>query len=109
MGHAAGMTRRAPAGKACHREIEAAPEEMDRARLAEESGTELLEDAVSVHKNLQKAPYRVRVIRGVLMVLRKADRLRQFIGHLVDGDVNAELRELGHDRRIEARDRVSGE
>src|SRR5207237_805818 len=109
VGHAAGMTRRAPAGKARHREIETAPEEMYRARLAEEGGAELLEDPVDVEKNLQKASHRVRVIRGVLVVLREADRLRQFIGHLVDCDVNAELRELGYDRRIEARDRVAGE
>ena len=31
------------------------------------------------------------------------------VRHLVDGDVNAEFGEIGHDARIEARDRMSGQ
>ena len=47
MRHTAGMARRATAREARHRQIETAPEEMHRARLAEEAGAELLEDAVA--------------------------------------------------------------
>jgi len=42
------MARRAPAGEAGHSEVKAAPEEMHRARLAEEAGAELLEDPIAI-------------------------------------------------------------
>src|SRR5450759_4740606 len=107
MRYAAGMARRAAARKARHRKIEAAPEEMYRAGLAEEGGAELLEHPIGIDKNLQKSPHRAGVVRGMLAVLRKPDRLRQFVGHVVDGDVNAELREISHDRCVKARNRLS--
>src|SRR5688572_2811048 len=43
---AAGVARRLPTRKTRNREIEAAPEEVHRARLTEEAGSELLEDAI---------------------------------------------------------------
>ena len=107
--HAAGMARRAPAGEARHREIETAPEEMHRARLAEEAGAELLEDAVAVHEDLQEAPDRVGIVGGMRGVLRKPDRVRQLVRHLVDGNGNAEFGKRGDRRGMEARDRLSGE
>src|ERR1700723_1518085 len=109
MGYPARMARRTPARKAGHGEIEAAPEEMHRARFAEESGAELLEHAVDVDQDLQEAPHRVRVVGGVLAVQRKPDRLRQFTWHLIDDDINVEFCERSHHRRIEARDRLSGQ
>src|SRR5258707_15602111 len=109
MRYAARMARCAASRKTRHRQIEAAPEEVDRARFAEEAGAELLEHAVGVHKDLQEAPHRIRIVRGVRDVLREANRLRQFVRHLVDGDVNAEVRKIGYHRSIEARHRLSGE
>src|SRR6202043_3155746 len=99
--HPAGMPRRSSSRKARHRKIKTAPEEMYRAGLAEEAGAELLEHAVSVDKDLEKAPHRVRIVGGMLGVLREADRFRQLIGHLVDFDVNAEIRQRGHDGGVE--------
>src|SRR5205823_10988682 len=55
MRHAARMTRRAPAGKARHGEIEAAPEKMHRARLAKEAGPKLFEHPIGVRQYLEKA------------------------------------------------------
>jgi len=52
--HAAWMTRRAPARKARHREIETAPEEMHRARFAEKTSAELLEHAVALTRIWKK-------------------------------------------------------
>ena len=49
------MPRRAAAGKPRHREIEAAPEEMHRARLAEEAGAELLEHAIGIDQDLPES------------------------------------------------------
>src|SRR4051794_28842500 len=109
MRHATGMTRRAPAREARYREIKTAPEEMHRACLAEEAGAELFEYPVGIDKYLEKTPHRFRVVGGVLVVLRKSDRRRQFVGHLIDRDANAEFGDCGHDRCIEGRDRLSGE
>ena len=103
------MARRAPARKTGRREIEAAPEKMYRACLAEEAGAELLEHPVDIDQDLQEAPHRVWIVGRMLAVLRKPDRVRQFIGHLVDGDVNAKLGQISHHGGIEARDRLSGE
>src|SRR5512143_1946341 len=107
MRNAAGMPRRAAAGKARHREIEAAPEEVHRARLAEETGAELLEHPVGVDEDLEKAPHGIRVVGSMSIVLREPDRLRQFVGHLVDGNEDAEFREISHDSCVETRDRLS--
>src|SRR6202042_2005200 len=49
-GHAARMGRGGSSREPRHREIEAAPEEMDRARLADKSAAEELEDAVRLHE-----------------------------------------------------------
>jgi len=82
---------------------------MDRARLAQKAGAELLEHAVGVHKNLQEAPHRSRIIGGMFLVLRKPDRLRQFVRHFVDGDVDAGFPKRGHDGGVETRHRLSGQ
>src|SRR5258708_31057609 len=109
MRHAAGMARRAAAGKTRHSEIETAPEKLQRAGLAEEAGAELLEHPIGIEKNLKKAPERVRVVGGVRVILREADRLRQFVRHLVDHDVNAELGENSHNSRVKTSNRFSGQ
>ena len=64
---------------------------MHRARLAEEAGAELLEHAVGIDKDLQEAPHRIRVVGGVPVSCENRIGVRQFVRHLVDGDVNAEF------------------
>src|SRR6266403_9560 len=109
MRYAAGMAWRRSTRKSRHREIETAPEKMHRARLAEEGGAELLQHPIGIDENLEKATHGVGIVRGVPVVLRKPSRLRQFVRHLVDRDVNAELCEVGHDGPIKACDRMSGQ
>jgi hypothetical protein len=103
------MTRCAAAGEARHREIEAAPEKMHRARLAEEAGAELLEHPICVDQDLEEATCRVRIVGSMLAVLREPHRVGQLVGHIVDGDVDAEFGECSHDGGIKARDRMPGE
>src|SRR5450631_1024557 len=103
------MARRAPAGKARHRKVKTAPEEVHRTRLAEEAGAELLEHGIDVDEDLEKTPNRFWIVGGVPVVLRKTDRLRQFVRHLVDICGNAERGEIGHHSGIEARDGFSGQ
>ena len=74
--HAAGMAGRATAGKPRHREIEAPPEEMHRARLAEEAGAELFEHPVGIDEDLEEATHRVAVVGRVVCILREFDRRR---------------------------------
>ena len=63
------MERRAAPGEPGHREIEAAPEEMDRARLAEKPGTEQLEDAIRLHERAPEAMGGRRVVSRVDPIL----------------------------------------
>ena len=50
------------AGEAGDGEIEAAPEEMDRADLAEEAGAEQAEDAVGGEQGAEQPPGAVRIV-----------------------------------------------
>ena len=103
------MARCASARKTGYREIETAPEKMDRAGLAEKAGAELFEHPVDAYKNLQKPLHGVRIVGGMLVIIRKPDWIRQFVRHVVDGNVNAEFGERGHDRRVESRNGLSGQ
>src|SRR6516162_8861653 len=103
------MTRRAAAGETGDGEIETAPEEMHRARLAEETGAELLEHAVGIDEDLQKTPHRIRVIGCVPFIVRKSDGIGQLVRNLVDDDVNVELRERSQYSGVETGDRMPGE
>ena len=71
-GHAAWMGRGGSSGEPRDREIEAAPEEMDRARLADKAAAEELEDAVRLHQCAPEAMGGGRVIGGVRPVLAKS-------------------------------------
>ena len=89
-GHAAGMERRRPSGKAGDREVEAAPEEMDRARLAEEAAAEELEDAIGLDERAPETMGRGAVVGSVGAVERKADRVGNLVRCFVDRYRDAE-------------------
>src|SRR5262249_9586250 len=76
MRDAARMARRGSTREAGHREIEASPEEMHRARLAEKAGAELLEDAIDIDKDLEEAPDRIAIVGGMDLVLGEFERVR---------------------------------
>ena len=61
-GNAARMQRRRSPGEARHRDVEAAPEEMDGADLAEIAGAKPLQHPVDRDARLKEAVDRVRVI-----------------------------------------------
>ena len=89
-GYTAGMTRGRPSGEPGHREVEAAPKEMDGARLPQKAGAKELEDAIDLHKRAPEAMGSGGVIGRVGAVLRKADRVRHLVRHLVDDDRDAD-------------------
>jgi hypothetical protein len=98
------MARRAAAGKPGGREIEAAPEEMHRARLAEKAAAEQLEDAVDLDERAPEAMDRVGIVAGMAAVVGKAGRVRDLARHVVDGDRDAEAAEQRENAAMELGD-----
>src|ERR1700722_13614232 len=86
--------------------IEAAPEEVDCARLADKSAAEELEDAVRLHQRAPEAMGGGRVVGGVRSVLRKADRIRNFVRHFLDPDRNVHAAQQVQSRMVEISDRL---
>src|SRR3954452_17134651 len=101
---AAGTGRRRPPRDPRHREVEAAPEEMHRARLAEKTGAEELEDAIGLDERAPEAMRRGGIVGGVDAVLREADRVRDLVRHLLDRDRDAEAAKDFHERSMEVGD-----
>ncbi len=69
-----GVPRSRSPGESGDREVEAPPEEVHRARLAEEGRPELLEHAVDLHQRLEEPAHRAGVVRALGVVLGKRDR-----------------------------------
>src|SRR5256714_6324785 len=97
--------RRTSSGKTGHREIEAAPEEMDRAALAHERAARDGEDAGYVHEDLPKLIRGDRVIGVMLEVLIEPDRRRDLDWHRPDLHCQRHVAEESHQLAIELRDR----
>ena len=77
---------------------------MNGARLAQERGAEQLEDAIDLDKRAPEFMGGGRVIGGVDMVSRKADRVRHLVRQVVDRYGNADaVEEIDHPA-IEFRD-----
>src|SRR5437868_4097177 len=76
--------RRPPSGKTGHREIEAAPEEMDGTALAHERAARDGEDARDVYENLPKLIRGDRVIGVMREVLIEPDGRRDLDRHRPD-------------------------
>src|SRR5215510_8886610 len=109
MRNASWMAWRTAARKARHRQIEAAPEKMHRARLADKAGAELLEQAVAIDEDLQEALHRLGIVGGMCRVLRESCRLRQFVRHVVDDEPDSELGQRRHHGGVKACNRMSGQ
>src|SRR6478672_7406229 len=78
------------AGKARDREVEAAPEEVDRAYLADKARAEHLQDAVGLRQRLPKPLNHHRIILRMGSVLVERYGIRDFIRHGPDVDLDAE-------------------
>ena len=98
-GHAAGMERSRPPGEARDREVEAAPEEVHRARLSEEAAPEQLEDAIGLDEHPPEAMGRLGVVAGVGAVLRERDGVGHLVRQLVDRHRDAEVAQEVHGSR----------
>lgn len=86
------MARGRAAGEARRRQVEAAPEEMDRAGLADEAGLEALQRGVHLE---QRPPEQVgvpRVVRNMLLVLFERDGVGELHRMGPEGDIEWQFR-----------------
>ena len=77
---AAGVKRRATPGEPGHGKVETAPEQVDRADLADETRAEPLEDLRDRDKRPEKARDRVGIVGPGLPVVTERDRVRHLVG-----------------------------
>ena len=96
----------APAGKARHREIGAAPEVMHRAAFAREARPELIENALRLQ---QRAPVSIGVlgiVRAVRFIPVERNRVGQLVGHRANGHRHLERLQGFHEPPVERRHRL---
>ena len=103
------MRRRRSPGESRHREIEAAPEEVHGARLAEERSLEVLERAVGREQHTMKAPDVIRIIGRMHVVFRERNRIGNFVRTAVDSDVQTQIAESLEQTGVKRRDRFSSQ
>src|SRR4026209_1014155 len=104
MGNAAGMRWRGPSGKAGHRQIEAAPEEMHRTAFAAEAGTKFFENAICLQEHAPEAVRIFQIISGVLLILVEGNCFQRFVRLHSNLYLNGELSQVVHYRTIKMRD-----
>src|SRR5436305_1845632 len=104
MGNAAGMRWRRPSGKARHRQIEAAPEEMYRTAFAAEARTKFFENAICLQEDAPEAVGIVQIISAVFLILIEGNRFQRFVRLHSNLYFNREFSEVVHYRTIKVRD-----
>src|SRR6185437_8334773 len=86
--NAAGMRRRGPPRKTRHRKIEAAPEEMRWAGLAQKSGAEQFEQPVGLDQRTPEIPRLCWIIDAVHTVPVEGNGIRHLAGKAQNLDPN---------------------
>src|SRR5580700_3624566 len=89
--------RCATSRKPRHREIEAAPEKVNRAALSNETTAELLEYGINGHQDTPESVRILRIVRFVNAILGKWDWVCHFIRRGMDLYVQAERMQRAHD------------
>jgi hypothetical protein len=98
------MLRRRPSREARDREVGRAPEEMDRAALADEAPAEVLHDPVGLREDAPVAIDRVGRVRRVDSVLIETDRVCHLVGLPIDVHVQVQLAHFFAKAAVERRD-----
>src|SRR5262249_18230070 len=98
--------RRGAAGKARHRQIETAPEEMHGACLADEAGTKFIHHAIGLQQGQPEFLCVDRIILRMGAVPFERNRVLYFTRHSPDLDVDPETLEALHEFIIEVSDRL---
>src|SRR5690349_18484772 len=93
----------AAAGKARHRMVEAAPEKMHRAGLAQKARAELLENAVHGDEDLAEPPHGFGIVGGVNLVLVKGNRIGNFHRHFPNAHLDTGRMQHAHELAVKIR------
>ena len=107
MASAFGPRRSGTAREARHREVEAAPEEMDRADFADKARGKLLQDAVGLHEDPPETMSCIRIVRGVDDVFSEGDGMLQLHRRGMNGHVDTEGSQAALIFAVELRNRLS--
>ena len=102
----AGPFRRAASGEAGNGEIETAPEKMHRAALPDEPRSELLEHSVRLNQDSPESVGVLGVVRLVLRVFSKRNRVGNLVRLGVDFDFDPERSQHCHKLGIELGNRA---
>ena len=84
------MQRRQSPREPARRQVEAAPEEVHRARLADEAAPERLEHPVSLEEDTPEAVGLAWIVGRVLVVVLERDGVRNLAWHRPNGGFHAE-------------------
>src|SRR5579884_1080015 len=95
---------RAPTREEGQRQIEAAPEKLDRATLADKVRAVLLHDGVRLHQDAPEAIGVDGVIGGMHFILITGDGVLHFARQRVDLDLDAKRAQGGHKLLVETSD-----
>src|SRR6516164_7536286 len=95
--------RSRPAAESRHCQVEASPEEMNRARFANEPGAKLFEDRIAPLQNSPEPANRVGIIGGVHDVLIEPNGVGKLNWHAVNVHYDSEIIESRHELSIELR------
>src|SRR5262249_22692830 len=106
MRDSAGMRRRRPSGKTRHRQIKAPPEKMDRTALATKTRAEFFEHAIALDENAPEPIGVFAVVRTMIFIFIKRDRILDLVGHFVDGYPHVQVAQRLHYRLIKLRNRL---
>src|SRR5947209_5282704 len=88
--------RCASSRKTCHREVEASPEKLDRAALADKLGPECFKDSIRLYEDTPEAVGIFRVIGSMDIIFITSDGIRHFTWQRVDGHVDLEGAQCFH-------------
>src|SRR5437773_2008380 len=104
MGDAARMRRRGPAGKACYREIETAPEKMHRTALAAKTRTKFLENPIRLQEHAPEPVGVFQIVSGMFLIAIERNRFQRFVRFHPDVHFNRKLSQLTHYFAVKTRD-----
>src|SRR5271165_261754 len=96
----AGTLRSGSPGKARHRQIEAPPEEMHRAYLADKARAKLFEHGIDPYQNAPEAMRCLRVVRRVNLVFLEGNWIEDLTRRGPDTHIHAKLAERRHEAAI---------
>ena len=103
MRHPARMQRRRAPREPRHRQIKGAPEQVDRAALAQKPGAETVQHPIALHQGAPVVASDIGVIRTMPSILRKGRRVGHLVRRLIDAAGHAQPCQRARDLGIEVR------